>query len=91
MGIGREIEEELDIDREIRKKSIQRQIQNGSWVMRNGDQINIREMTDSHIRNCIKMLLGKGSWTADAWVQRFNEELNFRRYIRDIVSGELEG
>lgn len=69
---------------------VESMMRRGIWTMRDGTEIDIREMTDSHIKNCIRMLSEKESEFAEMWVWRFAEELKFRDYIRRIANGDLE-
>lgn len=64
-------------------------IKDGDWTMRNGKEINVREMSRSHIRNCIAMLERGNSLFADEWIERFKQELSFREYVEKIANGEL--
>lgn len=70
---------------------IHSKIANGIWTMRDGAEINIREMSRKHLRNTIAMLKRKEEMTIydEEWVAVMERELNFREYIDKIVKGEL--
>lgn len=89
MVFGREMAMEMEIDRDVMWAVNQNNIDNGIWTKRDGTKISIREMTRSHIRNCISMLENGNSPFAERWIQRFKNELSFREYIEKITNGEL--
>lgn len=48
------------------------------WVTRNGDRIPVSQMTDSHIRNCIRMIYrSNGRWRRQ-YLHRLELELEIR-------------
>lgn len=55
-------------------------IKYGVWTQRNGIDINIEDMTNRHIMNCISMLQPKenSSKSARLWIKRFKQELKAR-------------
>lgn len=50
------------------------------WETRNGDTINISDMTTSHIRHCINKIL-RDNWRMD-YLHLLQTELNKRRKIK---------
>lgn len=55
-------------------------IEQGIWTMRNGNTISVKDMTDNHIKNTIRMLQRGNSPFADGWIEKFKKELNSRGY-----------
>ena len=79
MSYGAELAEEMMIDREIARQEMQENIKCGIWVTRRGDAVRIRDMTTSHIRNCIKMLDAEGiSDEGYSYLCMFRKELERR-------------
>lgn len=81
MSYGREIIEEWYIDAAIAQLEMERKVENGIWTQRDGTEISLKDMTDTHIQNCINMLERK-QYKSDivyAWIKRFKEELVSRR------------
>jgi hypothetical protein len=66
MGYGRELMEDSAYERYAEAKA-------GIWTMKNGDEIEIKDMTDSHIKNCMRMV-GKDT----EWYEIFQRELDRR-------------
>ena len=91
MSLGADAIAEIDIRTEIYREVALKSVRRGEWTQKDGTVINIRDMTDRHIRNCIRMLRNKESEIAQQWVMRFEQELNFREYVKAIVCGRLDG
>lgn len=51
-----------------------------TWTTKDGREIPLKEMTTSHIKNCIKFL--EEIPYADGWVIKFEEELKERKLRR---------
>lgn len=59
----------------------------GQWIQESGSRIDINKMSDSHIKNCIRLCQRKamsasctydeGVW--ESWIEDFESELNHRR------------
>ena len=90
MGYGEELASEIEAKYSANWDIKSYNIKRGDWTKKDGSVINVRSMTDSHIRNCINMLNRKDDEFAHMWVSRFEEELDFRRYIKAIMGGELD-
>ena len=89
MSYGAELLEEIYIADAIRYEENEKNIAEGIWTMRDGNQINIKDMSRKHLRNTISMLERGTSPFADGWIARMTAELEFREYIDKIVAGEL--
>lgn len=51
-----------------------------TWVMKNGDEIQIKDMKMSHIKNCINMMKRlEDNGRRRAWIEIFESELINRR------------
>lgn len=91
MGYGSELLAEMQAEAMIHEIELERQVESGTWIQKDGTTINIREMSDRHIRNCIGMLEKKSTEYAEMWIGRFERELSFRDYVKRIASGQLDG
>ena len=92
MSIGRELAQEACIEYWIQDWETRDRIEKGNWKTKDGAYINIKDMTDSYINNCI-IYLSKQSVIfeySELWIRRFEKELEFRNYIKKIMSGELD-
>lgn len=90
MSIGSELMIEEYINYSIDRAEKQREIEEGKWKTKDGTYIDIREMSNSYIENCINYLQKNKSFEfSGSWIGRFEKELEFRNYIKKIMSGEL--
>ena len=81
-----------EYDREPRPSKeafFDKKIKEGVWVQRDGSEIRIKDMKDSHIRNCINILKRKQDYDptdkssiANKYIQRFKKELSKRELER---------
>lgn len=80
MSLGREISEEMAIDYEVYEGINIQRMKRGVWVMRGGTEINLSDMSASHIWNCIRMLERNEEKDdiAQMWIDTFLEELERR-------------
>ena len=66
------------------------------WEMKDKTEIKIKDMKDSHIKNCIRMMNRKSSnETRSAWVDILTEVLSNRRTekllkIKEIIDEKLK-
>lgn len=95
MSYGAELLEESRIDYEIWYDRNISNINNGIWIQKNGSKIKIQEMKNTHIQNCINMLKRRlekdiSNEFAELWIIRFEKELEFRQYIKNIMNGVLD-
>lgn len=90
MGYGAEIMAEMEADYYAHIANEEYNAKHGRWTMKDGTVINIKDMTNPHIINCIMLLKRKDDEVSHIWLNRFEEELKFRRYIKAIVKGELD-
>lgn len=89
MSYGAELAEEIYIANAMRYAENERDVAEGIWTMRDGNKINIKEMSREHLRNTISVLKRGNSPFAEEWTARMTAELEFREYIDKIVAGEL--
>lgn len=66
VSLVREMLDESAYERYMERKA-------GIWTMRDGTEIEIKDMTERHIRNCMRMV-GKDT----EWYEVFQNELNKR-------------
>ena len=74
MSLGSEAQSEIDVEIALRELDFERRVKNGIWTTKDGRQIKITEMTDTHIENVIAMLKRMKSEDAEIWLSRFEEE-----------------
>ena len=61
MGIGREMYYDSVADDAYYEYRAKRALANGIWLTRDGREVPVREMTDSHLANSIRMMHRGGS------------------------------
>ena len=77
MSLGREYRDEYDADAiyMIKKAEAER----GVWTTKDGQRIHIQDMTDSHIRNTLNMLIRNNDFDINiAWIEVLSKELKRR-------------
>jgi len=80
MSYGAEIAMEMEIDREVMRVGAEQLASYGLWIMRDGTEIHVTDMTDRHIENCIRMLRRGGSPYADVFIHMFEAEQERRKH-----------
>ena len=74
-------------DMNLSPEQVKESLDNHVWVTARKKRIPVREMSTSHIKNCIRCLEGKGKLKIPAtylggkekWLEIFNEELTKRQ------------
>ena len=79
MSYGRELETEITIERELAYGLAANLAEKGVWETKDGQRLNVRDMTDSHIANCLAMLKRGGSPYADPFIVMFENEKKRRK------------
>lgn len=79
MSYGEEVRVEQEIMHELARGRVMRDAERGVWTMRDGTEIEVKDMSTSHILNSKRMLERKNM--ADfltPWITRFEKELERR-------------
>lgn len=74
MSYGAEVAMEMEIDRQIMYARAEQLAREGRWTMRDGTEIHVTDMSNSHIENCIRMLKRGASPYADVFISMFEAE-----------------
>ena len=80
MSYGAEIAMEMEIDREVMNARAEQLASEGRWLMRDGTEIHVTDMSDRHIENCIRMLRRGSSPYADVFIHMFEAEQERRKH-----------
>lgn len=95
MSYGEEAMIDMMIDEEIWYQKNMDRLNSGIWTQKDGTKISISKMTNSHMQNCINMLKRKianntGNEFTELWINKFEKELEFRQYVKNIARGIFE-
>lgn len=92
MSYGEELMTEMWINEQCWYQENVDRINKGIWIKKTGEKIHITTMDNSYINNCINMLKRKktDSEISELWIARFEKELAFRQYIKNIINGTLD-
>lgn len=74
MSYGKELETEITIERELVYARAASMAEKGIWETKDGQRLNVQDMTDNHITNCLAMLKRSGSPYADPFIIMFEKE-----------------
>lgn len=74
MSYGSECATEQMIERELIYAHAQDLAKKGIWETKDGRKLRVSEMTDSHISNCLSMLMRGNSPYADPFICMFEAE-----------------
>lgn len=79
MSFGNELYEEMMIDQWIAEEEESQRIEAGQWKKKDGSVIQISDMSESHIQNCLAMIKrNRDDDNAMNWIKLFEAELNKR-------------
>lgn len=85
MSLGREYADEIAIAQldaiekyEQWEYEAKQNLEKGLWETKDGELLEIKKMTSSHIKNCIRMLERGESNLKDAYIKAFEKELKDR-------------
>lgn len=83
MCLGEEARIEQEINAQLLYNRAVKLAANNIWIMRDGTMINIADMSDEHIINCLKMLERKNNFNdiTDLYIDMFIRELIIRGII----------
>ena len=79
MSYGKELETEITIEHELVYARAASMTEKGIWETKDGQKLSVRDMTDSHIANCLAMLKRGRSPYADPFIVMFENEKKRRR------------
>lgn len=78
MSLGRDLETEMMIERDITYLQHMDRLMRSLWTMEDGTIISVQDMELQHIINCINMLRDRDDDLAMMWLKRLREELDER-------------
>lgn len=79
MSLGLDCIPEIDIDEQVRHMEVEHEAMRGFWTTRDGNQIHVSDMTESHIRNTIRYIERVDKIDLYLpWIDRFKRELRER-------------
>ena len=86
MGMGAELLDEMLWEMEIAEERMLWHIENGIWITRDNEDIDIRDMDQRHLDNCIAFLKRNEAprWWHKAWIEAMECERK-RRAVTDFL------
>lgn len=81
MSYGRELMDEMEVEASVYWFELLRDLRSRTWTMKDGKWIFVEDMTDSHLKNTIRLLEKRtrnGDELAKMWLPVMERELHRR-------------